>query len=53
MAGTIQLFAGCSFVISDLEQKRPRPVISFRYLSEVWMLVWLPSETIGFVIRGE
>jgi hypothetical protein len=53
MAGTIQLFAGCSFVIGDSKQKRPRQVISFRYLSEVWMLICLPSETIGFGIQDE
>jgi hypothetical protein len=39
MAGAIQLFAGCAFVISDLEQKQMRPVTSFGCLSEVWMIV--------------
>jgi hypothetical protein len=48
MAGAIQLVPGCSCVICDLDQKRPRPVISFRCLSEVWILICWPSEMIGF-----
>jgi hypothetical protein len=53
MACAIQLFAGCLFIIGDSEQKQPRPVINIHCLSEVWMLICLPSETIGFRIREE
>jgi hypothetical protein len=53
MAGAIQLFPSCLFVIGDAEQKRPRQVISSHCLSELWMIVFLPSEWIGFGIQDK
>jgi hypothetical protein len=50
MAGTIQLFARGLFAFGNSEQKWQGPVISIRCLSEVLMLVYLQTETIGFNI---
>jgi hypothetical protein len=53
LADAIQLFIDCPFAIGDSASKRPKPVISFCFLSDVWMLVCLPSEAIGFGLRDQ
>jgi hypothetical protein len=42
LADAIELCVSSPFVIGNAVQKRPRPFISFRCLTEGWMLIRLP-----------